>query len=187
MPICLYCERWGRRYLCLDCSLLLRPVPVSVLESRFRVFSGLAHETVARRLVHLLKYQALRPAAQLLADVMVEAMPADVVALVPVPRATLRRVRYGCDAAVVLARAIAAATGVPVNEALRPNLWWPPHAGQRKAARRVPGFRVVAPLADGSVLVDDVLTTGATLRAAGRVTGLHTALTATRAGRGSAR
>lgn len=187
MSICLYCERWGPRHLCRDCSLLLRRVRVSVLDSEFRVFSGLAHETVARRLVHLLKYQALRPAAQLLAEFMVEAMPADVAALVPVPRATLRRVRYGCDPAVVLARAVGAASGVPVNEALRPHIWWPAHAGQRRSARRVPGFRAIAPLAEGSVLVDDVLTTGATLEAAGEVAGLQTALTATRAGRGSAR
>lgn len=173
--------------MCSECRLLLRPARVSVLASGLHVFSGFVHENVARRLVHLLKYQALQSAAELLAPAMMDAMPSDVVSLVPVPRAVLRRVRYGCDPAMLLARTIGNHTGVPVACSLQSRLWWPPHAGQQKVARRVPGFRAVGPVAPGSLLVDDVLTTGTTLEAAGQVTGLQRALTATRAGTGAGR
>lgn len=187
MRPCLYCSDWGNRLICRDCQTLFRSAQSSTLVSGLQVFSGLVHETVARRLVHLLKYQALRPAATALATAMTRVLPGDVTTLVPVPRATLRRIRYGCDPAVTLAQEVSAVTGVPVVRSLRPELWWPAHAGRRRLARRVPGFRMVRPVVDGSVLVDDVLTTGATLDAASEITGLRRALTATAAGREAAR
>ena len=152
-----------------------------------RIHGGLVHESVARRLVHLLKYQGLGAAAEVLAGPMAAILPSDTAALVPVPRAGLRRMRYGCDPAAMLAEAVGVVTGVPVAAVLRAGLWWPAHAGRRRGERHAPRFHLVARVPESSVLVDDVFTTGATLAAASAVTGLRRAVTATRAGGGPAR
>jgi predicted amidophosphoribosyltransferase len=70
---------------------------------------------------------------------------------------------------------------VPVLAPLRSRLWWPAHAGNDRSSRPVPRFRLVGSIPEGAMLVDDVLTTGTTLRAAGELTRLSRAVTATRA------
>ena len=182
MPICLVCSRWGDGPLCRSCESALDPIDSVVAVDQFQVGSAFAHESVARRLVHLLKYQGIRTAGDILGAAMVSALPQDATALVPVPRAVVRKMKYGADPALLLARAVAAAADLPVVTALRAQLWWPAHAGMDKESRRSPRFRVVAPVPPGSVLVDDVLTTGATLAAAGRLVDVAQAITATRAG-----
>ncbi len=147
------------------------------------VIAPFAHEASARRLIHRLKYDGLTSAGEVLAAAMAPLLPSGASALVPVPRATIRKVRYGMDPAVTLARMVSVHAEIPVVAALRPQLWWPAHAGSNKASRRPPRFRSVASVPDDSVLVDDVFTTGATLDAAAEVVGLNRALTATRAGR----
>ncbi len=148
---------------------------------QMRVTSGLIHSGPARRLVHLLKYGAIDAAALLLARVMAGAVPADAAALVPIPRALLRRVRYGVDPARKLAGLVAAETGIPVVNALIASPWWPSHAGSDRESRNPPRFRTTCGVPDGSVLVDDVLTTGATAATAAQATGSNRVLTATRA------
>lgn len=145
--------------------------------------SAYAHIDVARKLVHRLKYSGIAESADVFATALARQIPPGTGALVPVPRSTLRRIRYGIDPAMALARALRIHTGLPVAPVLRPALWWPAHAGSQRNTRRTPKFVVSGPIPRGSVLVDDVLTTGATLIGASRVTGIHTALTATRAGR----
>lgn len=95
------------------------------------------------------------------------------VAIVPVPMPWLRRQRRGIDHTVAIARGIASETGWPVVRALRARSHALQHASARsnragnvfKAFRR----RSRADLAGrAAVLVDDVLTTGSTLRAASR-------------------
>jgi predicted amidophosphoribosyltransferase len=147
------------------------------------IVSAFSHEGPARRLVHRLKYEGMVAAGEVLAAAMASVLPAGARALVPVPRALLRRVRYGVDPAVVLARLISSRTGLPVVAGLRPVLWWPHHAGAVRAARVMPRFRAGAPVPAGAILVDDVVTTGATLRAAQRACGATISLTATAAGR----
>ncbi|MCP4965298.1 MAG: ComF family protein [bacterium] len=144
--------------------------------------SALGHESAARRLVHLLKYQGLRMAGEVLGAAMVTLVPPGATTLVPVPRAVVRKMKYGTDPALVLAGVVGAAVDLPVVSALAARLWWPAHAGMDRDSRRSPRFRVVAPAPAGSVLVDDVLTTGATLAAAGQLLGVGQAITATRAG-----
>lgn len=132
-------------------------------------------------MVHLLKYQGMEAAGSVLAAMMAPLVAPDAKALVPVPRADFRRLRYGVDPARVLAAALAELTGVPVASGLAAAFWWPSHAGSSRARRRAPRFRTVRPVPVGSVLVDDVLTTGATLVAAARLAGCRRAITATRA------
>lgn len=129
-----------------------------------------------------MKYQGMVAAGKILGSAIATVLPADTAALVPVPRAVFRRMQYGIDPAVCLAQLISAAADVPVAPVLRAHMWWPAHAGMDKASRRSPRFRVVGVAPSGSVLIDDVLTTGTTLAAAGKLLGIERAVTATRAG-----
>jgi len=180
MRICVCCSTWGPDLLCRPCrSVLSKAGPTHV--KGLEIAGGLLHESVARRLIHLLKYRGVVAAGAVLGAIMATEMPGDVSALVPVPRAWLRCAKYGVDPALVLARTISSHTGIDVIEALRPALWWPAHAGADRDARRPPCFRIALPAPPGSVLIDDVMTTGATLLAASRIAGIRRAATATRA------
>jgi predicted amidophosphoribosyltransferase len=139
------------------------------------------HAGVARDLVHRLKYWGSAAVADVLAVSVAPLLPDGARALIPVPRVFARRWRYGVDPAIELASAVARRTGLRVVRALRPTLWAPRRAGPAAASRGVPRFTVVAPVPAGSVLVDDVVTTGTTLAAAADATGVRLAVTATSA------
>ena len=181
MPACISCLDWGNDVLCSRCHGQLRPA-VGMAVGGMCVVSAYTHESVARRLVHMFKYQGIRQAGVLLAKAMSATLPTDCNALVPVPRALVRRIRYGSDPAAQLARMVASEVGLPVVNGLRAQLWWPAHAGSNRLSRKAPVFGMAKEVPAGSVLIDDVLTTGATLAAAGAVHGIESALTATRAG-----
>ena len=128
------------------------------------------HSGTGRRLVHRLKYNGLASAADILSAAMAPLVPHDAAVLVPVPRAAARRVTYGVDPAKELARRMSRILDIPVVAALAPPLWWPRHAGREMSQRSAPGFSMrlsKRPSLVGSVvLVDDVITSGATLRGA---------------------
>ena len=105
-------------------------------------------------------------AAALLAVGMAEVLPPWTEALVPVPRAVVRRWTYGVDPAATLSRAISRLTGLPVVAALRPVWWWSQHAGRPVAGRSSAAFRAGLAAPEGALLVDDVVTSGGTLAAA---------------------
>ncbi len=137
MSFCLSCAEWARESpLCRRCAADLAPGPQWRLPSGLIVSAGLRHTGAARRLVHRLKYQGLTEAAGVLADFMVGRMPAAAAALAPVPRARVRRLRYGIDPAEELARALARRSGLPIVTPLRAPLWW-----GRQAARARPPQR----------------------------------------------
>ncbi len=178
---CVACRRASAHSLCRYCLATLAPAP-DRLVGRVLVRSAFAHEGAARRLVHRLKYEAVSGVAERLARAMVPLLPPDCTALIPLLRVSVRRRRYGVDSAVELAEAVAALSGLPVVRALRPGLWRRRRAGSASGQRRgVPGFARAAPIPPGSVLVDDVVTTGSTIRAATAVSGVVRAVTATAA------
>ncbi len=158
------------RSICDGCRRRLVAAPDRRLPGGLLVRGAWRHDGPARRLMLLLKYRGLGGVAPWLAAAMAARLPAGAAVLVPVPRARLRLWRHGIDPAAELARSLAAATGLPVCRALRPGWWWPRHAGAGRAGRTPPRFRAARRVA-GAVLVDDVLTTGATLEAAARAMG----------------
>ena len=168
--VCLACRSWAGEPVCRACAATLSGGADTRLPTGLLVRSAYRHDGAARELVHRLKYQGLGHAAVPLAAAMAVRVPAGARCLVPVPRAGLRRWRHGVDPARELARALGALTGLPVTAALRAPLWWPAHAGRGRAGRSAPQFRRSADVT-GSVLVDDVLTTGMTLAAAGAALG----------------
>jgi len=165
VPVCVACGEWGLGPLCLACRRRLRPGRAGVV-SGVAVNYALHHSGIGRVLVHRLKYHGLAGAADVLAAVMAPLVPSGVTAIVPVPRAAVRRVVYGIDPAWELARRIGARTGVPVARALAAPVWWPRHAGGSPQRRSAPRFRLRRPLLGPVALIDDVVTSGATVRGA---------------------
>ena len=152
--------------LCAACRADLVPGGDRRLPGGVLVHSAFAHRGTARLLVHRLKYGGHRAAAAVLAEGMAGCVPKGAGALVPVPRARLRHWRYGVDPAVELARALGRLLGLPVVPALAPEWWHRRRAGPTGSRRGLPSFRLIRAIPAGSVLVDDVVTTGTTLRAA---------------------
>lgn len=188
--VCLGCGRLEGESLCEPCRLSLRVAPERFLPGVGVIRAGFLHQGVARHLVHVLKYRGVVAAAQVLAVAMSPLLDGDAV-LVPVPRVTWRRLRYGVDPALELAVALATVTGRPLARMLAPPPW-----GRRRAGREhrsAPTFRLRASSAGRgaggrSILVDDVITTGSTLRSAAlTLGGCAGALTATSASLGRRR
>jgi len=117
-------------------------------------------------LVHRLKYHGLAGAADVLADAMAPLVGTDVEAIVPVPRAWVRRIVFGIDPAWELAWRLGRRTGIPTIRAIAGDLWWPRHAARDRDSRTPPGFRRRRPVPAAVVLIDDVITTGMTIEGA---------------------
>jgi len=133
-----------------------------------RVWSSAPHEDVARALVSALKFRRLLPAAELMADRMHWLVPGHLLggAVVSVPATPARRRRRGFDPAGELAAALAAKLGTePVACLARRGSGH--QVGKRRAERirHPPRIEPIAESPRSVLLVDDVLTTGATLTA----------------------
>ena len=111
-------------------------------------------------------------AGRLLADEgMAHLVPPDATALIPIPRIRWRAIRYGVDPAAQLAARLGVLSGLPVVETLVPALYGRRHAGRVVSQRVAPAFTVAGDVPSGSILIDDVLTTGITLETAATALG----------------
>lgn len=133
-----------------------------------RAIAATPYEGAGRRLVAALKFERLLPLAGLGADLIaarVGAVPPDRV-VVPVPAAPLRRATRGFDPAAAIARELALRLELPLASPLvrRDRR---AQRGRRRADRlaRPPLIEPRGPAPARVLLVDDVLTTGATVTA----------------------
>lgn len=181
--ICIACAVATARGLCPACAASLVPAPDRLAGNRVLVAPALRHAGAAKTLVHRLKYQGVPAAAAVLASRMVERLPSDSGALVPVPRVRVRRWRFGVDSGPELAREMRRLTGLDVVPALRPPLWVRRRAGGPDRRRGEPRFTAVTSVC-GAVIVDDVITSGATIAAAAAALGGPVAAVTATAGGG---
>jgi predicted amidophosphoribosyltransferase len=136
-----------------------------------RAWSSASHEGVARDLVAALKFRRLLPVAELMADRIHWLAPADLLSgtIVPVPTAPLRSLARGFDPAAEIATALAARTKLPLRACLI-RRGGGRQLGRRRAERigHPPVIQPCGEIPRSVLLIDDVLTTGATLTACAR-------------------
>jgi predicted amidophosphoribosyltransferase len=156
------CTRCGRRLAATD-PLLGRGSP-----GLDGAWSAAPHEGVVRNLVAALKFRRLLPVAGLMADRIQWLAPAHLLsgAIVPVPAAPSRLRRRGFDPAGELAGALAERLDSPLEHCLA-RRGGSRQVGRRRAQRVGEPPRIHAPgiVPRSVLLVDDVLTTGATMSA----------------------
>jgi len=188
---CAGCARYGA-VLCRDCLRGLRPArspvdhfaaadPGIVMgEALELAIAAFVHEGSMRRALQRLKYGG---AARLAAPLARTALPAladllslatDGAVLVPVPVHPARRRQRGYNQAALLAAELGAGSGVPVQELLVRTRETVRQHGLSRAARLhnlrgAFGAQRAPPPGATVVLVDDILTTAATLEACAEV------------------
>jgi predicted amidophosphoribosyltransferase len=126
---------------------------------------------VPRELVGALKFRRLLPLARRAAEAITSRVPPELLegALVPVPPAPFRMRVRGLDPAEEIALALERLTGLPVAACLT-RTDGPRQVGRPRVDRIAapPRMRLREPPPPRAVLIDDVLTTGATLGASAR-------------------
>lgn len=170
-PLCSACRTpcADSAVLCVSCRRALEylgPTPVAL--GGVSVWAPVAYEGPARAVVRRLKSGGATALADHMAAAIVANAPVGLLEhpLVPVPSPAARRRRRGFCHALLLARALGARVGLPVLEVLERTGDLRRQVGRTRSqrVRRPPRFTALA--ADGpAVLVDDVVTTGATLGA----------------------
>jgi len=175
-PLCASCGRSCRpeAIVCTRCARRLaaaEPLLGQGPPGLDRAWSSAAYDGVARSLVTALKFRRLLPVADLMAERIHWLAPANLLsgAIVPVPPAAVRLRRRGFDPTGELASALAERLETSVEPCLV-RRGGGRQVGRRRAERIAHPPRIQARCAAprSVLLVDDVLTTGATLTACAR-------------------
>lgn len=190
VPVCGACLRQTPAiitdYYCVDCKTpFLNHFPLDEhsrcslcrlgLNGFDTVYTFGSYEATLRQLIHLFKYNQMRPLAKPLGALMARAIPREqrFDLIVPMPLHWKKRWSRGYNQSELLAREIARRWGVPVKKIVRRVKATAPQAGLTNSKRRLNvrgAFAASANLKGLRVLlVDDVLTTGATASACARV------------------
>jgi predicted amidophosphoribosyltransferase len=178
-PLCGVCgERCGAAEpLCAACATEIAtsgPLPF-VIPGVDGGWAAAAYEGVPRRLVAALKFGGRLALAGVAADAVARLGPAGHGTVVPVPADPWRYRLRGFDPAALIAAELARRWALPLCQCLE-RAHGPRQVGKTRAQRLAarPRVRTTGPVPASSLLVDDVVTTGATaaacataLRAAG--------------------
>ena len=141
------------------------------------VYSYGSYEGTLRQLIHLFKYSGVRPLAHPFGRFLTQALPREAAfdLIVPMPLHWFKQWQRGFNQSDLLAAEISRKWNVPVRKVVRRQKTTAPQAGLTNAKRRANvrgAFRFAAGRRlDGLrvLLVDDVVTTGATASACARV------------------
>jgi predicted amidophosphoribosyltransferase len=175
-PRCAACGRScsAEAVICAHCARRLaeaEPLSGTGPPGLDRVWSSAAYEGVARDLVVALKFRRLLPVADLMAERIQWLAQADLLSgsVVPVPAERFRSMRRGFDPAGELAAALAEGLDTPFSPCLvRSGGGRQVGKGRAERIGRPPAIRASGEVPRSALLVDDVLTTGATLSACAR-------------------
>lgn len=170
-PLCAACGRSCRAgaVICTRCSRALATAPPILTggpQGIDRAWSSAPHDGVPRSLVGALKFRRLLPVAELMADRIHWLAPGHMLGgtVVPVPAAPSRLRSRGFDPAGELAACLAARLEVDLAPCLaRRGLGHQVGHGRADRISRPPRIESIAAAPRSVLLVDDVLTTGATL------------------------
>lgn len=154
---------------CRRCTAGMRALgEMAALEPLSGLWAVFAYAGEGRELLARLKYRNQRSCVRWLASAMATTLPSGLVAdaVTWAPTSSKRRRKRGFDQAELLARALSRETGVPVVSLLRRV----DEAGQtgrnRNQRFHAPVFTARRPPPRAVLVVDDVITTGATLQSA---------------------
>jgi ComF family protein len=167
---CAGCGESGRA-LCEECVRAIESQPVPLLGGARAAF---LYETEVRRILHRGKFRDCRAALRTLAWMGATRFQApDGAVVTPVPLSRRRAAERGYNQAQVVARAVAEFHRLPLSPLLERSRDTAPQSSLDRAARQanVDGAFSALPATRGATvwLIDDVLTTGATSRAAREV------------------
>lgn len=176
-----YCERLGTPFTSDIGGAVLSPAAIADPPAYDRARAAARYGDVARDLVHLLKYgdrlDLARPLGRWMARAGAELL-ADADALVPVPLHWSRLWQRRFNQSAALAQAISSISGVPVSDhILARDQATPPQVGLTKSERAsnvqgafsVPKSARIDVKGRKLIVIDDVLTSGATASACARV------------------
>lgn len=181
--LCLMCtqitfpEQSSRCYICNRLTNQSTICAFCRSRSRLRRVWWLAeYEGTVKALIYAMKFERKRAYARAFGELLAEALPyvPETTLVVPVPTASKRIRQRGFDQAVILAESFAHARGLPCARLLR-RITQVDQIGKRRVERikQMKGsLQVLVPekVAGRTILLlDDVLTTGATLETAAKV------------------
>ena len=191
IPVCRAClakpEPLAAEYFCVQCrSPFLTSAPLDEqgrcalcrrgLRGFDAAYSYGFYEDELRELIHLFKYGCVQPLAKPLGNLLARALPRDRVfdCIVPMPLHWRKRWQRGFNQSELLARDLSRRTNIPVKKSLRRVRFTAAQAGLTNSKRRLNVSGAFRARRKGTleglrvVLVDDVMTTGATAASCAR-------------------
>ncbi len=154
--------------LCQGCVEALEPAaPIPAIVGVETVRAIFDYSGAGRAIVAALKFRNRRWAVGTLARALAVMVPADATVITWIPTSPARRRARGFDQAEVLARRVSYVCRTPVLRTMRRNPGTPQTGANREQRLVGPSFSSLGNVVNQRVvLVDDVITTGSTIRSA---------------------